>query len=313
MASPQKENGFTPIAHDILKALARHVISPDEWRVLMIIFWKTYGWSKKEDRISYGQFEGLTGISRSHVSRAVNKLLRRNMIVKGVTQSGNTTIASYGFQKNYDLWVLPEQATGCYLNGEQGVTCLGSKVLPDQVTTKEYKEKEKDLKTSLSGIAKTVGHQNDIPKVKINPVMEDSDAYRLASLLFQKIQSRKSTFKKPNLKEWGTVIDRMVRLDGRDLKTIENVIGWCQQDSFWQNNILSTEKLRKQFDQLEMKMDADEGWLGLKRNGAGGGAQKKKGEPPPGDDFLRKLHEERKRMLKEQEQKNGVDGKERRE
>ena len=49
MASPQKENGYTPIAHEILEALAKQLLSPDEWRILMIIFRKTYGWDKKED------------------------------------------------------------------------------------------------------------------------------------------------------------------------------------------------------------------------------------------------------------------------
>ncbi|MGR5914590.1 hypothetical protein ACT7DA_20990 [Bacillus pacificus] len=35
------------------------------------------------------------------------------------------------------------------------------------------------------------------------------------------------------------------------------VIDWCQNDDFWHTNILSADKLRKQFDQLFMKMQAD--------------------------------------------------------
>jgi hypothetical protein len=30
---------------------------------------------------------------------------------------------------------------------------------------------------------------------------------------------------------------------------------WCQRDSFWQANILSTAKFREKFDQLELKME----------------------------------------------------------
>ena len=35
---------------------------------------------------------------------------------------------------------------------------------------------------------------------------------------------------------------------------IKEVIIWCQQDDFWYKNILSTEKLRKQYDRLVMNM-----------------------------------------------------------
>ena len=33
------------------------------------------------------------------------------------------------------------------------------------------------------------------------------------------------------------------------------MIEWCQTDEFWQDNILSTAKLRKQYDQLVLKMN----------------------------------------------------------
>ncbi|KXK29370.1 MAG: hypothetical protein UZ01_02264, partial [Candidatus Brocadia sinica] len=57
----------------------------------------------------------------------------------------------------------------------------------------------------------------------------------------------------PDLQKWATHIDKMIRLDKRPPEEIEKVVAWCQQDSFWQNNILSTEKLRKQYDQLYLK------------------------------------------------------------
>jgi phage replication O-like protein O len=74
MADVQKEDGYTPIAHTILEALAKHVISPDEWRVLMMIFRKTYGWNKKIDSISLSEFSKFTGIKRNHISRITRQL-----------------------------------------------------------------------------------------------------------------------------------------------------------------------------------------------------------------------------------------------
>ena len=70
------------------------------------------------------------------------------------------------------------------------------------------------------------------------------------------ILSRKPDFKKPDLQKWASYIDNMLRLDKRTPEAIEAVIRWCQADDFWCNNILSTAKLRKQFDQLDLKRQA---------------------------------------------------------
>lgn len=92
---------------------------------------------------------------------------------------------------------------------------------------------------------------NNSPKYKIT-----SDEYKISLLLMNLIKNRNPKFKEPNLQEWAKHIDRMVRLDKRTIKEVEAVLRWCQEDEFWQNNILSTEKLRKQFDQLSLKMDS---------------------------------------------------------
>ena len=73
-------------------------------------------------------------------------------------------------------------------------------------------------------------------------------------MLFNLIRERRSTFKKPGLDKWAKAVDLMIRKDGREAAEIEQVIRWSQKDEFWQDNILSTAKLRKQFDQLAMKM-----------------------------------------------------------
>jgi hypothetical protein len=49
-------------------------------------------------------------------------------------------------------------------------------------------------------------------------------------------------------------MDKILRIDKRDEKDIEEVIYFATSDSFWKANILSASKLRKQFDQLYIKM-----------------------------------------------------------
>lgn len=84
----------------------------------------------------------------------------------------------------------------------------------------------------------------------------NSESFRLAELFLSLILLRKPDFKKPNLKAWSGHIERMLHLDKRKPERIEAVIRWTQGDSFWQNNILSTAKLREKFDQLELNMES---------------------------------------------------------
>jgi biotin operon repressor len=81
----------------------------------------------------------------------------------------------------------------------------------------------------------------------------DSTEYQLSELLFTEILKRNPDHKKPNLQTWAKDIDKLIRIDGKYRNQIHDVIKWCQQDSFWQNNILSTKKLREKFDQLSLK------------------------------------------------------------
>ena len=92
-----------------------------------------------------------------------------------------------------------------------------------------------------------------IKKQKTFP--EDSQEFRLSKLLFDLIRRNNPKHKKPNLQEWSRHIDLTIRIDNRTPEEIEAVTRWCQQDSFWYRNILSTAKLRDQFDQLTMKMN----------------------------------------------------------
>lgn len=54
MANPQLEDGYTSIANEILERLALIKISATDWRVLVTIIRRTYGFHKKVDWIGPG-------------------------------------------------------------------------------------------------------------------------------------------------------------------------------------------------------------------------------------------------------------------
>jgi hypothetical protein len=99
------------------------------------------------------------------------------------------------------------------------------------------------------------GHKpNENKKMVFN---DDSEELRLATLLFDHLHQRDDKLKRPNLQTWAVHIDRLIRIDNREPEEIECVIRWCQADSFWQSNIRSTDKLRRQFATLVDKMHSN--------------------------------------------------------
>jgi len=122
--SPQIEEGLTPIANELVEAFCRINLSAYESRVLWFVARKTYGYHKKIDRISYSQFEEGTGLKRWHVNRAIEKLIKRNILIK----NGDGYNLEYGIQKDYDLWdSLPNEVTNI-------ITPTGNESLPKEVT-----------------------------------------------------------------------------------------------------------------------------------------------------------------------------------
>ena len=114
--------------------------------------------------------------------------------------------------------------------------------------TESYKGRDKGRPSFEQGQLEKEGRER-MKKI----FLSDSIEIRLSELLLEKILSRNPNHKKPNLQTWAKDVDRMVRTDHRTPVDIRAVIEWCQSDPFWQNNILSTAKLRSQFDQLQLK------------------------------------------------------------
>ena len=103
MAIPQKENGYTAIANEIMEALAKIRIPGEARQMLDVIIRKTYGFNKKQDQISTTQFMEATGLKRFIIHRARKRLLLANLIT--VSKNAHSQILTYSFQKNYEKWI----------------------------------------------------------------------------------------------------------------------------------------------------------------------------------------------------------------
>lgn len=95
---------------------------------------------------------------------------------------------------------------------------------------------------------------------EVTPLVREegrADVDRLVALLAELMVANNPKAKtSPTSKGWKDPIRLLLDRDGHEPEAVERVIRWCQADDFWRTNILSPSKLRKQFDQLTLKMQA---------------------------------------------------------
>ena len=86
---------------------------------------------------------------------------------------------------------------------------------------------------------------------------DDNSPYmKLAQRLLGHIQQRDPKYKDRNMQTWADDMRKLVELDNRSVEEVERVLDWSQQDTFWQTNILSPNKLRKHFSKLYQQCKA---------------------------------------------------------
>ncbi len=86
------------------------------------------------------------------------------------------------------------------------------------------------------------------------PKFSDDD-FLFAEFMWGKIQLLTKANKAPNLESWAKTIRLLREVDKREGQLIYEVFVWANSDSFWATNILSADKLRKQFGVLTAKMN----------------------------------------------------------
>ena len=103
MAAPQKENGYTPIANEILEAVYAAKLSATQYKILMILWRYTYGYNRKNAPISQSFIAKATDTHISSVRREMAKLVKWG-IVREISPAGFNRAKVLEFNKNYDEW-----------------------------------------------------------------------------------------------------------------------------------------------------------------------------------------------------------------
>lgn len=101
---------------------------------------------------------------------------------------------------------------------------------------------------------------NNIPsKTKLKIFSAEDKEYLLAEYLSKKISERlnKPLKDEKTLQKWSAEFEKMIRLDKNDIEEIKEVLIFSQKNNFWQSNILSASKFRKQYLTLLAQMNSN--------------------------------------------------------
>lgn len=105
--SPQRENGNRQIASDVFRALMKAELSGSEFRIVLAIIDKTWGFNKESDSIAVSQLMEMTGLAVRTVRESIKILKEKRILVystSNIRVHHGAPINEFLFNKHYDTW-----------------------------------------------------------------------------------------------------------------------------------------------------------------------------------------------------------------
>jgi len=200
-------------------------------------------------RITPKTISNETDLSADQVNTALSELANRTLIKWDQDSNIIWVVNAIKYQK-----LSPNEVTGI----KNALATIDHEYVEELLTYYEklfsnYPVSHKEINSSLEvppGKGKGKGKDKDKDKDKFTP---DSVEIELSQYLLDKIRKNNPTHKQPNIQTWAKHMDLLLRVDNKSPEEIRAVIDFAQSDSFWIPNVLSTEKLRGKYDQLNIK------------------------------------------------------------
>lgn len=103
MANPQKENGSTDIANELLEAIYSFGFNGTDLAIILCILRYTYGFHRKEHELSIKFISNATKRHKIEVSKSIKKLIASEVLIEYEKPSFAST-REIGINKNYSKW-----------------------------------------------------------------------------------------------------------------------------------------------------------------------------------------------------------------
>ena len=253
------DDGYTRLANELYEELIGANLTRNQAKVAHAVCRKTYGFNKKMDRIADSQISQLTRLPRQKVNKAKNELIQMGVLVREGMLIGPN--------KNLAEWQIPE----CHQDGvtvtktvTKGVTKTVTGLSPKQGHTKDTITKDKkDIKNTSENSGESSDERlKSLPVVRPDAAIHspkgdkwgNADDLLAAQWIFSRVQVITPTAQQPNWPAWANDIRLMRDSLKVSHREICEVFTWANGNQFWQTNILSPSKLRKQWATLKAQM-----------------------------------------------------------
>mgnify|MGYP001559096455 CR=1 FL=1 len=164
MANPQKEDGGTIIANEIMDALCRFRIPGNVRQIIDAIIRKTYGWNKKEDWIAQSQIVLATGLLKGTVSRELSKAITHKIVIAHDNK--------LQLNKNYEEWI---SFSGRHFNPNPIKPKLSDTITDKKVIVNETKVIADETKVIVSEGNKIHYTKDTITKDILSPFLKNPE------------------------------------------------------------------------------------------------------------------------------------------
>jgi hypothetical protein len=224
------------------------LLSPSAWKVFCFVWRKTIGWNKRRDHLSLSQISMGTGLSRDSAVRALAPDGELSGIITHSGRTGYRGMNAYEAVLDFDEGAVTSRLKRLVAKNDWSLTATPLVAGIDTQNTTTQKQQEPPFPPK--------GGPSRKKPVTEKPGPEPSaGGQRLAARLQRLIlgNNGRARITPGQVRSWGFVADRMLRVDGRTEAEIEAVIDFSQRDQFWVSNIPSMGALRKQFDRLVLK------------------------------------------------------------
>lgn len=251
------EDGYAKLSNMLLEEYAGADLTKRQFKVLLAILRKTYGWNKAMDRISDSQLSEIAKLPVKRCNEAKLELVRMGLI----RQQGGM----FGPNKNVSEWCIPQNEGKSPKTRDKQSLILRERNPSKQGDTKDTitKDNKDSNSTSENSVESPDTPSANLPAIRPEAAVQSpkgdkwgtEDDLKAAEWIFKRVQIVSPNARQPNWPAWSNDI-RLLRTTLQVTHhDICEVFLWASRDHFWQSNVLSPAKLREKWDTLNIQMN----------------------------------------------------------
>lgn len=157
MANPQKENGSTDIANELLEAIYSSNFNAPQLDIIYCLIRYTYGFHRKSHKLSISFIAKVTKRNKITISKELVKLIEKNVI--NVEQKPTySTSRILSLNKNYSIWGISQNET---VSQSETVSQNGASTVSQNETVGVSQNETKKLKKETKKETKDIQTKSD--------------------------------------------------------------------------------------------------------------------------------------------------------